>query len=148
MVVGNSKVTLKGKSRKVTKTFKASSVTNTSNVEDNEKTTIEGKRPNPRADWDLIERKSQSQTPPFLLTFYIFDRNVHNYLVDLGASSNVMLYYVCKKINAKAQISNTKIIQLDRSHVNVFGELKDVLIHLSSNSKVHQTINIIVVDIP
>ena len=42
----------------------------------------------------------------------------------------------------------TKIIQLDRSHVKVFGELKDVLIQLSSNSKVHKTIVIIVVDIP
>jgi hypothetical protein len=31
--------------------------------------------------------------------------------------------------------------------VKVFGELKDVLIRLSSNSKVHQTIDIIVVDI-
>ena len=37
---------------------------------------------------------------------------------------------------------------LDRSHVKVLGELKDVLNCLSSNSKVHQTIDIIVVDIP
>ena len=41
----------------------------------------------------------------------------------------------------------TKIIQLDRSQVKVFGELKDVFIRLSLNSKVHQTIDIIVVDI-
>ena len=45
-------------------------------------------------------------------------------------------------------MSKTKIIQLDRSHVKVFGELKDVLIHLASNSKVLQTIDIIVFDIP
>ena len=32
--------------------------------------------------------------------------------------------------------------------MKVLGELKDVLIHLASNSKVHQTIDIIVVDIP
>ena len=41
-----------------------------------------------------------------------------------------------------------KIIQLDKSQVKVFGELKDVLIRLSSNSKIHQIIDIIVVDIP
>jgi hypothetical protein len=40
------------------------------------------------------------------------------------------------------------IIQLDRSHVKVLRELKDVLIFLGSKSKVHQTIDIIVVDIP
>ena len=45
-------------------------------------------------------------------------------------------------------MSKTKIIQLDKSHVKVFGELKDVLIQLSSNSKVYQTIDIIVVDMP
>ena len=44
-------------------------------------------------------------------------------------------------------MSKTKIIQLDKSHVKVFGELKDVLIRLSSNSKVHQSIDIISVDI-
>ena len=42
----------------------------------------------------------------------------------------------------------TKIIQLDRSHVKVFEEIKDVLICIASNSKVHQRIDIIVVDIP
>jgi hypothetical protein len=59
-----------------------------------------------------------------------------------------MPYSVCKKLNAEPQMSKTKIIQLDRSHVKVFRELKDVLIRLSSNSKIHQTIDIIVVDIP
>ena len=45
-------------------------------------------------------------------------------------------------------MSKTKIIQLDKSHVKVFRELNDVLIRLSSTSKVRQMIDIIVVDIP
>ena len=68
VLVGNSKVTPKGKSIKATKTFKALSVTNTSNEEDKERTTMEERKPNPRADGILIERKSRSQTSPFLLT--------------------------------------------------------------------------------
>ena len=40
VLVGNSKVTPKGKSIKTTKTFKASSATNTLNVEDKERTTM------------------------------------------------------------------------------------------------------------
>ena len=83
MLVGNSKATPKEKSIKATKTFKASSVTNTSNVEDTERTTMEERKPNPRADGILMGRKSRSLTPPFLLTFQIF--NVHNYLVGSGA---------------------------------------------------------------
>ena len=39
------------------------------------------------------------KTPPFLLTFEVFNHNVHNCLVDLGASVNVMPLSVCKKIN-------------------------------------------------
>ena len=46
-----------------------------------------------------IGSKSKSQTLPFLLTFDIFNHNVHNCLVDSGASSNVMPLSICKKIN-------------------------------------------------
>jgi hypothetical protein len=78
-------------------------------MENKEKTTEEEKRLNPRADGALIGRKSRSQTPPFLLTFEIFNINVHNCLVDSGASSNVMSYSVCKKLNVQPNICKTKI---------------------------------------
>jgi ribonuclease HI len=91
---------------------------------------------------------TRKNVPPFLLTFEIFNRNVHNCMVDSGASSNVMPWSVCQKINAEVEPSSLKIIQLDRTDVKVIGELKNVLIRLSSNPKVHQVIDIIVVDIP
>ena len=58
VLVGNLKVTPKGKSTKSIKTVKALSVAKTSNVENKEKTTMEEKRPNPRADVALIGIKS------------------------------------------------------------------------------------------
>jgi ribonuclease HI len=91
---------------------------------------------------------TRKNIPPFLLTFEIFNRNVHNCMFDSGASSNVMPWSVCQKINAEVEPSSLKIIQLDRTDVKVMGELKNVLIRLSSNPKVHQFIDIIVVDIP
>ena len=148
MVVCNSKETSKGKNTKYIKSNKSSNVVNTSSVENKEKTTMEEKKPNPKPYGVLIGRKSRYLTPPFLLTFEIVNRNVHNYLFDLGVSSNVMSYSVCKKLSVEPQIWKKHIIKLDRSHVNILGELKDMSINLSSNSKVHQTINIIVVDIP
>jgi hypothetical protein len=46
---------------------------------------------------ETASKKTQATTlnthknvPPFLLTFKIFNRNVHNCMVDSGASSNVM----------------------------------------------------------
>ena len=108
---------------------------------------MEKKKLDPKVDGALIGGKSISKTQIFLLTFKLFNQNVQNCLVDLGSLSNMMPYLVCKKLNVEPHISKKKMIQLDISHVKVFEELKDVLIHLSSNSKVHQIIDIIVVDI-
>jgi hypothetical protein len=69
-------------------------------------------------------------------------------MVDFDASSNMMPLSVCQKINNEVKPSNLNIIQLDQTNVKVIGELKNVLRRLSSNPKVHQVIDIIVVDIP
>jgi hypothetical protein len=69
-------------------------------------------------------------------------------MVYSDASSNMMPLSVCQKINAEVQPSTLKIIQLNRTNVKVMGELKNVLVRLSYNPKVHQIIDIIVVDIP
>jgi ribonuclease HI len=119
-------------------------VNNVNNASNVDKVALETASKKPQAT-TLSTRKN---VPPFLLTFEIFNRNVHNCMVDSGASSNVMPWSVCQKINAEVEPSSLKIIQLDRTDVKVIGELKNVLIRLSSNPKVHQVIDIIVVDIP
>ena len=73
VVIGNSKVTLKGKITKATNSPKTTSVASTSSVENKEKTTIHKKQPDPKQDGALIGRKSRYQSPPFLLTFDIFN---------------------------------------------------------------------------
>ena len=69
-------------------------------------------------------------------------------MVDFGASSNVMPYSVCQKLNVDPKKNNNQIVQLDHGKVKVLGEMKNVLIRLSVDSWVHQTIDILVVDIP
>ena len=80
--------------------------------------------------------KSKNKHPPFLLTFEIFNHNVHNCLLDSGATVNVMPISVCKKINGQPKPSTWRVVQLDRTDVKVIGEMEDVLIHLASNNKV------------
>ena len=105
VVISNSKETPKEKNVKNTKVVKTSTIANTSSSDNKEKTTEEEvRRRNPRADGASIGKRSRSQTPPFLLTFEIFNRNVHNCLVDSRASSNVMPYSVCKKLNAQPKM--------------------------------------------
>ena len=106
MTLGNTKPTRKRKNVKANKTTKTSIVANNS-LDDKAKTTYDKEKSDPRVDGALIRNKCRSQTPPFLLTFEIFNHNVHNCLVDPGALSNVMPYLVCKKINAEPQICST-----------------------------------------
>jgi ribonuclease HI len=117
---------------------------NAHNVNNSDKVVEENASKKPQ----VTTSNTRKNVPPFLLTFEIFNRNVHNCMVDSGASSNVMPWSVCQKINAEVEPSSLKIIQLDRTDVKVMGELKNVLIRLSSNPKVHQFIDIIIVDIP
>ena len=96
----------------------------------------------------MIRERFKSHTPPFLLTFEIFNKNLHNYLVDSRASSNILPRTVCAKFNVQPQKSVVRIVQLDQSQVEFVGELNQATIKLSSNPKKIQVIDIIIVDIP
>lgn len=82
--------------------------------------------------------------PPLLLMFEIFNFNVHNCLVDSGASVNVMPLSVAKKMNAQWDKTYAQIIQLDRTCVPTIVNSR----MLSSDGQVYQCINIVIVDIP
>jgi hypothetical protein len=94
------------------------------------------------------DKKGKPFVPPFLLTFEVFNINLHNCLVDSGASSNVMPLPICKSLNACPLKRDKHVIQLDRTQVKVMGQLKDVMIRITTHSKCVQLIDIIVVDIP
>jgi len=96
----------------------------------------------------LIGDRSNSHTPPFLLTYEIYNRNLHNCLIDSGASSNIMPASVCSKLNIEPQKSAIHIVQLDRTKVQVLGEINSVTIMLSADPRVVQRIDILIADIP
>ena len=68
-------------------------------------------------------------------------------MVDSGASSNIMPLSVCKKFNATWENCLIQIVQLDRSKVKVVGRLRNVLLRLSEDPWIHQTIDIVIADI-
>ena len=71
----------------------------------------------------LIGGRSRSYTPPFLLTYEVFNKNLHNCLVDSGASSNILPKSICAKLNVQPQKAVVRIVQLDKSQVEVISEL-------------------------
>ena len=54
--------------------------------------------------------KSKYKTSVFLLTFEIFNYNVHNCLVDSGASVNFMSFSVCKQINGQPKSTTGQVL--------------------------------------
>jgi hypothetical protein len=94
------------------------------------------------------DKKGNPFIPPFLLTFEVFNVNLHNFLVDSGASSNVIPLSICNKLNTIPLKSDKHVIQLDKTQVKVMGELKDVMIRMVTHPKFVQVIDIIVVYIP
>jgi len=115
----------------------------------------QGETPAPTDLWNkpnvnafFVDNKGNPFVPPFLLTFEVFNKNLHNYLVDLGTSSNFMPLSISKKLNKVPLKSDKHVIQLDRTQVKFIGELKDVMIRMFTHPKFVQVIDIIVVDIP
>ena len=92
--------------------------------------------------------EGKARTPPFLLTLEMLNHKVHNCLVDSGSLMNVMPLVVCKKFNGKPKPTAWEVTQLDRTSVKVVGEMENVLIHLATNNKICQFIDIMVADIP
>ena len=69
----------------------------------------------PQSIVNAVNVNSRGSTSHFLLSFEIFNFNVHNCLVDSGASTNVMPLFVCNKLNIRPKKTSVGIIQLDRS---------------------------------
>lgn len=83
-----------------------------------------------------------------MVTFEIFNFNVHNCLVDSGALVKIIPLSVTNKINVEWDKKNSQMILLDKTHVHATGELRYVIIRLPSYGRVHQCINIVILDIP
>ena len=59
--------------------------------------------------------KDKTKIPPFLLSIRIFRKNLHNCLIDLGASCNVMPFSIAQRLGVTPQPSNRVVIQLDKN---------------------------------
>ena len=113
--------------------FKALGGTNTTSTPTNTNTplgltttranqiTISNMLNQPAANSALFGQKYKSMTPPFLLNFEVFNNKLRNCLVDSGAMTNVIPYFVCQKLNAQPRKCTTQIVELDKSTVQVMG---------------------------
>jgi len=69
-------------------------------------------------------------------------------MVFSRAYSKVIPIKASETLNVNPESSDIQIIQLDRTWLKLIWEIKDVLIIIYPNPKIHQTIDIIMVYIP
>ena len=75
--------------------------------------------------------KDKVELPLFLLSIRIYGKNIHNCIINLGASFNVIPLSIAQSLGVIPQPSNQIVIQLDKTEVKVIGVLKDVRIQLT-----------------
>ena len=74
--------------------------------------------------------KDKVEVPLFFPSIEIF-KNLHNCLIDFGASCNAMPLSIAQRLGVIPQPSNQIVIQLNKTEVKVIGMLKDVQIQLT-----------------
>lgn len=90
----------------------------------------------------------RSKVFPFLLTFRIAGKNLHNYLVDYGAMENIMPLEIWKQLGLPITKSPTRVTQLDKLEVKVIGMLSGVHVQIALEPRIVQYLDIQEVDIP
>ena len=70
--------------------------------------------------------KGKTKVPPFLLIFRLLGKNLHNCLVDLGASANVIPVGVSRKLGLSPFKFDKLVVQLEKLEVKVMGKLLNV----------------------
>ena len=78
----------------------------------------------------------QKIVSPFFLSIRVYGKNLHNFLIDLGASCNIMPSSIAQRLGVSHQPSNQVVIQLDKIEEKVIGVLKDVWIQLTFDPQI------------
>ena len=72
---------------------------------------------------------------------------MHNFLIDFGASCNVIRLIISQRLGVVPQPISRVVIQLDKIEFKVISMLKDVCIQLTTYHKIQDIIEIHVADI-
>ena len=95
----------------------------------------------------LIEDRDDS-SPPFYTSLNIHDKVLHNCLVDLGASHNLMPKSVMDELLLEVTKTYHDLYYFDSRKVKCFGVIKDMVVTLFQLPMKSMLMDIVVVDVP
>jgi hypothetical protein len=114
------------------------SATDSVNLQDENPTMILG---------PLIEYRDDS-SPPFYMSLNIHDKVLHNYLMDSGASHNLMPKYVMDELGLEITKTYHDLYSFDSRKVKCLGVIKDLVVTLFQLPMKSILMDIMVADIP
>jgi hypothetical protein len=95
----------------------------------------------------MVEEKDDS-SPPFYTSLNIHDKVLHNYLMDSGASHNLMPKTVMEEIGLEVTRAYHDLYSFDSMRVPCLGVIKDLAVTLFQLPMKSVVMDIVVVDIP
>ena len=104
--------------------IKSNDVSNDSdfvNIEDDNPTILFGPR---------VEPSDEDEVPPFYVTLKIHDQNLHNAMIDTGASHNLMPKQVMDALGLDITRQYKDLYLFDSRRVRCLGLIKDLVISL------------------
>jgi ribonuclease HI len=95
----------------------------------------------------MVEDRDDS-SPPFYTSLNIHDKVLHNCLMDLGASHNLMPKAVMEEIGLEVTRAYHDLYSFDSRRVQCLGVIKDLVVSLFQLPMKSMVMDIVVVDVP
>jgi len=91
-------------------------------------------------------RKNPSHQP-FFISLVVGDLLLHNYMLDYGASTNVMSLTIMNRLGLKTTRMYKNICAMDSREVKVFGLIKDLCVSLAVYQDISLLMDMVVIDV-
>jgi hypothetical protein len=98
-------------------------------------------------DKPMVEDHEET-SPPFYVSLNIHDKTLHNFLLDIGASHNLMPKEVMDELGLEITKSYHDLFSFDSRKVKCLGLIKDLAISLSQLPMRSMVMDIVVADVP
>jgi hypothetical protein len=92
--------------------------------------------------------RGNEKNRPFFFSFLMNDFILHNCMLDLGASSNVMTKKVMEQLNLRISRPYNNIFVMDSKTIKVHGLIKGLQVHLAAFPDIMIEVDIVVIDVP
>jgi hypothetical protein len=95
----------------------------------------------------MVEDRDNS-SPPFYTSLNIHDKLLHNFLMDSGASHNLMPKTVMEELGLEVTRAYHDLYYFDSRRVQCLGVIKDLVVSLFQLPMKSMVMDIVVVDVP